>query len=116
MFATGLASLRLTISRAAFSALAGSRLELASGGATEGAMEPSTLPTVKWAPTFRLWRTIDLRYHTCSLERSGRNLGLDKLLVPVVLHVDVNLSTLGLLHQLWGDLTLHDTLKELPEC
>ena len=46
MFATGLASLRLTVSLAAFSALAGSRLELASGGATEGAMEPSTLPTV----------------------------------------------------------------------
>ena len=46
MLATGLASLNLTISCAAFSAAPGSRLELASGGATEGAMEPSMLPTV----------------------------------------------------------------------
>ena len=113
MFATGLASLRLTICCAAFSAAAGSRLELAAGGATEGAMEPSTLPTegpqVKTLANYRPWVT-------CSLKRFGSNLGLDELLVPVVLHVNMNLTALGLLHQLGGDLTLHDTLKELPEC
>ena len=115
MFATGLASLSFTVSRAAFSAAAGSRLELAAGAATEGAMEPRTLPAVDRQSEARGNNTVD-RVVTCSLERSGRNLRLDELLVPVVLHVDVNLPALGLLHQLWGDLTLHDTLKELPKC
>ena len=110
MFATGPLSLSFTVCWAAFSAAAGSRLGLASGAATEGAMEPSTLPA---CPHVSHVSPSPLLV-TCPLERFGLHFGLNKLLVSVILHVDMHLPSLGLLHQFWRDLTLHDALQELP--
>ena len=47
MLATGFASLKLTFCWAAFSAAAGSKVGLAAGAETEGAMEPKTFPAPK---------------------------------------------------------------------
>ena len=73
-------------------------------------MEPSTLPA---CPHVSHVSPSPLLV-TCPLERFGLHFGLNKLLVSVILHVDMHLASLSLLHQFWRDLTLHDALQELP--